>query len=34
MWLSFFSIAAAASIGLSVAAIMVQTANQNESLDK
>jgi len=33
MWLSFFTIATAASIGLSVAAIMVQTANQNESLD-
>ena len=34
MWLSFFSIATAASIGLSVAAIMVQTASQNESLNK
>jgi hypothetical protein len=33
MWLSLISIATAASIGLSVAAIVVQTANQNESLN-
>jgi hypothetical protein len=31
MWLSFFSIAAAASICLSVAAIMLQAASQEES---
>jgi hypothetical protein len=31
MWLSFFAIAVAASICLSVAAIMVQTAGQEET---
>jgi hypothetical protein len=33
MWLSLISIATAASIGLTVAAIVVRTANQNESLN-
>lgn len=31
MWISFFSIATAASICLSVAAVMVQAASQEES---
>ena len=32
MWISLFSIATAAAICLSVAAVMIQTTNQGESL--
>jgi len=32
MWLSFFSIVAAASIGFSVAALVVQAVGQDDSL--
>ena len=32
MWLSFFSIAVAASIALSIAAVMVQDTSQTDTL--